>query len=356
MTEKPATVSPLLSLDGLRRMQLTLTRRAVNRDPRNIHAVGFAPAGGRPQERSQPGEATQDSCLPLTAQFDVVSKQREVVAQRIAPRETVRLLDRRRQHYLRLELPTTVRLSGPIIPTGVRVDADSGRATTSVIVRWTTTRPVPSILLADPEDPRWRWGLLTVAHLFAGKVGTSAARVQRQAACGDGPRDIAGRLVARGRIPGGPDIGLLETGLERLWLSGFLPRLELPSLALAGEPELVRWISSGTHGKMFASGAQLPWRWNAYYPQLSIAGLGRLSEIICYEFSPASSELAARSNAPFGPGNSGGVLVAGGIPIGLQVAAMRPEFRVGYAQAFHTSLAWLKKRLRASAIDIANVL
>lgn len=340
------TTTPTLSFDRLRRIQTTLTRRVRDRDRSDLRAVGFAPG--------QTTQATEPAMVPVRAQFDVQHKfPNMAAARRIEPIEAVRVLDRQSRRYLQLALATDVLQTGDIVPTGVRIDTDRQSATTSTVVRWTTSLPVPDVPTAiGNEDPRWRWGLLSVAHVFANNAAQPAPpRVERQLTCGQGPDMIAGRVIARGQAIGGPDISLIETGLDRLWLSGMLSKPEAPNITPADEPQLLRWIMHGTMGTFLGDGVQYGWRWQTYYPELTIEGLGKLQHVVRYE----ALEAVADSN-PFGPGSSGGLLLAGGIPIGIQVAAMRPDFRVGFAQTFDASLAWLQKHLRATALHIVHAL
>ncbi|TWT55736.1 hypothetical protein [Allorhodopirellula solitaria] len=341
MNRPPAS----LSLDCLRRLQQTLQRRVASRDAENVRSVGFSPL-----QSGDSGDAV------VQARFDVNRKRKRVPpGKRIEPVEPVRLLDRSTSTYRELELPTQIRQTGSILPTGVSISTEEGRATTSMVVRWTTVRPTPSRPDArQPDDPRWRWGLVTVSHLFVGRGdldSQSRAAVRRVAACGDGPDAIRSRVAARGRIPGGPDVAIVETGWDRLWLSGFLPEIGLPPLAVVTGEDLARWASTGTSGDFVGDAIAVPWYWDAFYPTLAIPTLGRLQHIIAYESVPSDE----RRRSPFGPGSSGGVLVAGGLVLGVQVAAMRPEFRVGYAQSFDISLQWLRKKLHATALDCVNV-
>lgn len=348
-----------LTLDRLRRLQATLSRRVCGRDPGNIRHVGFAPADAEKQR------AAARPTLPVTAQFAVHRKRIDVPeAARIQGIEPARILERATGRYESLAVTTDVVETGTVEPTGVTISDGVDHATTSLVVRWTVEQPLPPPPASDAgETAGWRWGVLTVSHLFAGRAKNATANrvnVRRLAACGDGPTTISGRIAARGRIPGGPDVALVETGLERLWLSGFLPQIDLPEIAPVSPRDLIRWTVSGTSGGFFASDATHRWRWKTFYPELRIAGLGRLTHVIRYEHLPASeTESPPRSDGavgPFGPGSSGGVLVAGGIPVGIQVAAISPQYVVGYAQSFDASLPWLVSQLHASAMVIVNVL
>ncbi|WP_068131363.1 hypothetical protein [Roseimaritima ulvae] len=348
-------MSSRLSFDRLRRIQQTLTRRVVERDPENIHAVGFAPLDTKPAAAA----LDVDGTFPVVAQFDVWQKRHRVpAAKRITPRESLRLLDRSTGRYDDIALATDVRQSGDVVPTGVPIRVPGQQAVAAVVVRWTSVQPVPPVP-SNPDDAQaspWRWGVLTVSHLFAatgqGRAG-QAARLQRKVTCGDGPRAVSGRVVARGRIPGGPDVALVETGLDRLWLSGFLPRVGLDEIATAREADLLAWTSRGTSGQLFADRRRLAWDWQTYYPSLHIEGLGRLQHIIRYGLKGSAGGPAAAS--AFGPGTSGAVLVAGGIPIGIQIAAMQPGYTIGYAQSFSASVSWLQDRLQASSLVIVRV-
>jgi len=337
-----------LSLDALRRMQATLTQKGQQRDGENIRAVGFAPV------KSTSGWIGGEHSMPVTAQFDVRRKWADISPdQRIEPWESVRLLDRESRHYQRLHLRTDVVTTGDLVPTGVRISVGRAFATASVVVRWTKLVPVPPAPTENaPQDPRWRWGVLSVAHLFADRPPTSSAvQIERRKTCGSGPQTIEGRVLARGRVPGGPDVSLIETGLDRLWLSGFIPRLNAPVIAPAQESHLLQWISRGTTGVFLGDGVMYGWSWRTYYPQLAIETLGNLQQVVRYELNAEHV-----SPTPLGPGSSGAVLVAGGIPIGLHIAAERPDFRVGFAQTFAVSLSWLSKQIRASQLAIVGIL
>lgn len=341
MSERPVS----LSLDCLRRLQQTLLRRVASRDAENILSVGFSPAQSEDQHET-----------PIQVRFNVATKLKNVApAKRIEPIEPVRLLDRSTQSYRDLQLPTQVRESGAVVPTGVAISTADGRATTSVVIRWTTVRPMPPRPdEREPDDPRWRWGLMTVSHLFVGRGDNdlqNRAAVRRVAACGDGPEAIRSRVVARGRIPGGPDVAIVETGWDRLWLSGFLPQVGLPPLTIVTAADLRNWTRIGTAGNFVGDRSVVPWTWQTFYPALIIPTLGRLQHIFAYESKPGDNV----SGAPFGPGSSGGMLVAGGLVLGLQVAAMQPSFDVGYAQTLDVSLAWLKQKLSATALDCVHV-
>lgn len=355
-----------LNLDRLRRLQATLERRAQQLDPGNIRAVGFAPqrTGVQARSRAQPSDALNGEkagSLPITAQFEVRRKQRRVPAERrIAARESVKLLDRSSRHFDRYTLDTDVVEIDRLQPTGVAVRFGRGRATTSLIARWTTIKPPPRVPTDAMPDTGWRWGVLTVSHLFT-QDSAARVRVGRKAACGDGPRTLEGRLIARGRIPGGPDVALIETGLDRLWLSGFLDAIEQPEIPPASPEDLLRWISRGTDGMLIASTSDSAWEWQAYFPQFHMPELGRLAHVIRFEVTDASEQWSQASAAtrsrtlPLGPGSSGSLLVAGGAPIGLQIAAVAPDFRIGYAQAFEGSLPWLRSKVKATAFDLVRV-
>ena len=109
----------------------------------------------------------------------------------------------------------------------------------------------------------------------------------------------------------------------------------------AREEQLLSWISSGTDGSFIGDGIAHDWRWQTFYPELYIESLG-LRHIV--RDQAASNRPVMR---PFGPGSSGGLLLAGGIPIGLQIAAVSPDFQVAFAQSFDVSLSWLQARLRS---------
>ena len=342
--------------DQLRRMQATLNRRVLARDVKNIRSVGFAPVAAHKPD-------AEDLYSPVMAQFDVHRKRKSVAQKhRIEPIEPLRLLDKSTRQYDHLQLITDVEQTGKIVPTGVQIRTKTSHATTALVVRWTTVSPVPPPPKNnESQDPRWRWGVLSVSHLFgSASSAQNSAMIERNAHCGDGPEAVRGRVLARGRIPGGPDVSLIETGLDRLWLSGFLPQVAAASIATANLSQLERWTVQGATGELFIDGLQQHWTWKSFYPELAIDGLGLLQHLVQYTWK-ASLETDGQNSAadatsePFGPGTSGGVLIAGGIPIGMQVAAMRPDFKIGYAQTFETSLHWLKDEISATWFEIVNV-
>jgi hypothetical protein len=142
---------------------------------------------------------------------------------------------------------------------------------------------------------------------------------------------------------------LVETSLERLWLSGFLTDTSPLPIETATEQQLAHWASSGATGTLFGRGSHHSWRWTTYYPLLRIEGLGYLRHIIRFEVEVVDEQ---RDPRPLAPGTSGSLLVAGGIPVAIQIAAERPDFRVGYAQALLPSLAWLSSELAAGPLQV----
>lgn len=350
-----------LSLDELRKLQRSLERHAAKRDAANLLAVGFGPKIRR-------GEMVPG----LAARFVVRQKQAAVPEpRRIPPVARVRLRVASSGKFRQLILPTDIVEGSPPRPVGVRLFDRSQVATAAVVLRWTTrTPPPPPPSSDDPDDPRWRWGLLTVAHLFAGHRSSghlaqpraAQPRAERATVCGDGPRFIEGTLVAVGRLPGGPDAAVIETGLDRLWLSGFLLQPAAGPLRVAERGELSQWIRHGGSGYVHGPGTVERWRFAMYLPQLTIPGLGRLRHLVQFTAddslgSEAGSIAVSKPPrpAPFGPGSSGAALVAGGVPVGMQVAAESPGFRTGYAQAFTAITPWLEKALAATEVAVVRV-
>lgn len=348
-----------LTLEDLRNLQRSLERRAAKRDAANVLAVGFGP------------KMTRGEMLPgFAARFLVQQKTDRISArQQIPAVERVRLFDKSSGRFRKLALPTDVIQGKWPRPVGVRLFDGTRQATTAAVLRWTTrTPPPPPPSRADPSDPRWRWGLLTVAHVFAGRwsiglrrsglppveVGRAQPRVERAVACGNGPAMIEGSLVAAGRLPGGPDAAVVEAGLDRLWLSGLLPKPAAEPLQIAAEGDLLRWIREGVRGYAHGSTTVTSWRFAMYLPEQAIPRLGRLRHVI--QFTADDPPIAApESPAPFGPGNSGSVLVAGGVPLGIQVAGESPGFRTGYAQAFTAIQPWLVRSLGATEVMLVRI-
>ncbi|MEM9587504.1 MAG: hypothetical protein AAGA03_09495 [Planctomycetota bacterium] len=330
------------TLEQLARVQATLERRVAARDPQNIHAIGFGPI-----KRSRASDPA------FAAHFLVHHKRQRVSkAKAIQPTESVRLRSRATGGFLRVEVITKVRESGSPVCTGVSVASVSGQATTSAVVRWATLDPPPKLPRdEDPNDPNWRWGVLTVSHLFVSDRSGGVGRVERVATCGQGPEEVQGRVVARGRIPGGPDVALVETGLDRLWLSGFLPRPSRSQVPTADEGDLLRWTQEGAQGEVLGDGTIGQWTFQLLHPELKIDRLGTLKNVIRVE----SGNAPDKGEEPFAPGTSGSVMTSSGRAAGLQVAAIRPDYRIGFVQAFETSLPWLRTKLKATAFAVVQL-
>jgi hypothetical protein len=166
----------------------------------------------------------------------------------------------------------------------------------------------------------------------------------------------------------------VETGLDRLWLSGLLDRPDVASIEIAEAKQMLRWIHGGTQGNHLAAQTNgqrdstsnpaidrprgaipaVRWRWETYYPTWQATTLGRLRQVIRFRVVPAETSMPHR--LPFGPGTSGAAITAGGIPIGMQIAAEAPHFEVGYAQSFEASLGWLRRRLRCTRLSIVQLI
>lgn len=350
-----STAGTGLTLDCLRRIHATLLQRRPDSSALQVRSVGFVPHGS---QSASPADKSKH--FDMLVQYDVQPASESEPVEPLASWQLVRLRDRQSGRYRQLEVKVQPKVTGGgVVPSGVRIDAENDFATTSVVVCWTKALPTPPLPTeAKPDDPRWRWGIISVAHLFAAPQGAGhgAARIARRVNCRIGPANVAGRVVARGRVPGGPDISLIETGLDRLWLSGFIDHIAAPAIAAANESQLLRWISQGADGLLLGNRVVVPWRWQAFYPELAIDGLGKLKHVVSYEVPDAKTTPPPQMMAPLGPGTSGSVIVAGGIPIGLHVAARQPDFRVGYAQSLDLSLAWLKQQTQASHLRIIGLL
>ena len=339
-----------LSLDQLRRVQRTLERRARVADHHRLLAVGFAP----PRAGGSPGRG-------ITAQLLVQRRYTGGTepARRAAPASvaSVRVHDRSAGCYHLVRLPTElVPVAAEPQPVGTAVRDGPRHATSAAVIRWTTVTPPPADPTAiQPDDPRWRWGLLCVAHLLGGGE-RHEVQIDRAQGCGGSPATIEGHVVAAGRLPGGPDAALLETGLDRLWLSGLLPDPAAPSLQTATDRDLLHWIHHGVGGYAHQHGRLVRWRLQTYLPQQTIRGLGRLRHLMRFAVDDAAADQpAAADGKPFGPGTSGSILVAAGAPLAMQVAAEAPLYRVAYAQLFQAITPWIGSALGASRVALVRV-
>lgn len=329
-----------LTLEDLRKLQQSLQRRAVIRDRGNHVAIGFGPkvAGGL-------------RYAGLSARFVVRRKTGRVSqARRIPEKETVRLLQLGSRCYRKLTIATDVLESPQVGPVGVAVDHAGFNATSALVIRWSQTRPVPPAPTSDNwQDTRWRWGLVTVAHAISGS-SSRRSTIERLAKCNQGPASIEGHVLVKGRLPGGPDCAVLETGAERLWLSGFLARPNMEYLSEVREQDILRWIRDGAHGYIHSIRKTGEWEMDSYYPQRTIETLGHLQHVV--QFSQRGTLLGP---APFAPGTSGAVLVEGGVPMAMQVAATMPDYQTGFAQCFAATIPWLRQALQATSLGIIGV-
>lgn len=345
-----------LTLADLARIQQTVIRRVAARDRDNIWAIGFGPkvAGRCALER-------------LSVRFLVRrKKERLATSRRIPARVVVRLRDPASGRYRALRLTTDVEPARPPRASGVTVRFGQRTATTAVVVRWSDLRQ-PQRDFARPGKHDWHWGLLTVAHLLSGlrhpspqPSDTINLKIARRTVCGEQPAEISGQVVARGRLPGGPDAMLVETGRDRLWLSGLLPQPGVAALTTVDEVELLRWLSRPAAGYLYQNGQVTRWQFSMLLPQYTIAGLGNLSQLIRFTVENAADENGADETGGepdnrLLPGTSGSILVEAGRPAAMQVAAETPQFRVGYAQHLEPVQNWLRDALGAQACELVHV-
>lgn len=342
-----------LTLDDLLKIQRILQRRARRRDSQNHQAIGFGP---RIRDNHQlPG---------LCARFFVHRKKKRVNNERRIPeQESIRWRSTTTGRWRSLQLATDVCQCITPLPSGVEVRSAQQRATSSLLVAWSTSlvTHLSSESPLDLTDSRWRLGLVSVAHAFpslrtnrrhSGNQLNFKPQIERFVHCDRQPTHIPGALIVRARLPGNPDCALLETNYESLWLSGFLPQASsltqfLPAVSL---DDINRLIEHGGQGYLNSLRKTVRWRFDAYFPERHVDGIGVQQQVIQVQTSAPENH-----PAPFLPGTSGAILTDGGSPLAMQFAANRPHFDVALAQLLSHSLTWLQATLNATQLGIVGV-
>jgi hypothetical protein len=337
MQRQPLTCGEQLRPGDFARLQRTLQRRRCRCDPENIWAVGFGPkiCEGKPSGQ-------------MAARFLVRRKLARPGRQRAIPEtELVRLWDPSCDAYRLLEVVTDIEVERPPRPTGVAVRGRGGKATTALVIRWSQqSRPRREFLEAG--QGAWRWGVLTVAHLGR----ETNVSIRRRVHCEGQPREVGGRMMVRGRLPGGPDVMLLETDRDWLWLSGLLPDPTTADLPAVPADDWLGWLASPTSGYLHSLHGIYRWQMSTYFPSYTIDGLGSLEEVVRFTVDPADSE----HDRPLRVGTSGSILVEGGRPAAMQVAATASQYRTGYAQTLARVTGWLRERLEARHLELVHVI
>lgn len=338
------------------RAQRTLLRRFRALDPKNVLAVGFGP-------KVVAGETT----AALSTRVFVRRKRAARSAKRslIPASCTIRCRCPHAGVYRTWVMPTDVEEARAPRGTGVQVSfLSAGRpsnrrtkAVSSLVVRWSDARPevgtgtAPSDSVAAgmagasfPETAM-RYGLLTVAHAIPTGAGGGVV-IARKTVCGDQPTEIEGQVIYRGLRAGAPDAAIVETTFDRLWLSGFLRSTTHDELPLVAPADWLTWLDRGAEGYWHGDRVVGRWLFSAYFPRLTISGLGSLEHVIRFRWGGGDGNRAAapRRGGPFSPGTSGAALLQGGRVAALQVAAEAPVFEDAYAQLLSPALDAVQQR------------
>ena len=348
------------------RAQRTLLRRFRALDPKNVLAVGFGP-------KVVAGETT----AALSTRVFVRRKRaaRTAKRSRIPASCTIRCRCPHAGVYRTWVVPTDVEEARAPQGTGVQVSfLSTGRPTnrrtnavSSLVVRWTDDRPGAGTgdLLAETEAAgpalfsggTMRYGLLTVAHAIPAGAGGGVV-IARKTVCGDQPTEIEGQVIYRGLRSGAPDAAIVETTFDRLWLSGFLRSTTHDELPLVHSADWLAWLDRGAEGYWHGDRVVGRWLFSAYFPQLTISGLGSLQHVIRFRWGGGERNrvAAADRGGPFLPGTSGAALMQGGRVAALQVAAEAPGFEDAYAQLISPTLDAVQKRFQhGSALRLIGV-
>ncbi len=290
---------PALTLDQHRRIEATLRRRFRRMDPDNFVAVGLGHA-----LRNHRFDRTRDNCVCV---FVRRKKQRIAVTRKIPSEVRVRLRDG--SHYRTLTFPTDVISVGKLESSAVYRQYDSNLFTVGLKVGW-------SGRALQGDEPLW----MTVGHPFYAASGSRASWSRSN-------DDF--HAVARTRRGSRFDAAIVNASLATETADDegeHWPVLSLPELASA----------AGRAGESVRVEGRFPLKFQAFLPRLPIEGVGTLVNVVSGAGKPQMFE----------PGTSGAVWLHEGIPAGMQVAAVQPQFRLGFAQALTSSLVWAEQALR----------
>jgi hypothetical protein len=276
--------------------------------------------------------SVRDPTRPLAIRVYVGQKRVRVAAtQRIPARVSVRL--KRDQGFIRLDLPTDVVPLPPLVPSGrfvTRFGEWLGAA--GAVVAWRQSAPT------------WRWGIVTVGHLFSEVPGES---VTIQAQPHEGPRLPGQRLVTSARTDL-LDASLIEVLPADLTLHGIaIPALSPTEMDYWVQNELAIRLRSAflaqapLFGQSWRPFAPVGFLTGDYFPTTHqlIPDLGNLIDVMLVETRTVVDPPA------FARGTSGSAWTVEGRPAALQVGRDLATSMTGVGQFLDTQLAWLRQRL-----------
>jgi hypothetical protein len=202
------------------------------------------------------------------------------------------------------------------------------------------------------QGPRGCCGVLTVGHAFRDR--------NRPLLRFEGTRsehDFNGRLVVRSRRPSSVDAAVVQVHARDLVENNLLSAamilhgmidldhtteretVDLPRLAMITAARRTLW------GAVWNGPSPSALRFHAYLPTMKCPPLGVLQHVI---------SARASGNRPFRPGTSGALWDLQNVPAAVQVAAVPPDFRFGFAQALQASIAWARRAVEAREETIAG--
>lgn len=315
MRELTADDMRQLTTDQLARLHRSLTNFTREKLGSHVQAVGFGPkfTSGR-----------RDPQVPWSARFLVRHKLVPLKQRHHIPAELTLRLKMPDGTFSQAKFVTDVQATGgDFVPTAAPLEAPYG-VVAGIALRWTG---------ADSSGRRFgaRWGLITVGHAFHGMTLPQPVRVRRLSTTAP-VTWLQGTAIAATRMRHTFDAAVVQCEAADLRLSGMLPQpdVQLWTKDEATLLEDVRLGVSTTSVRVVELGS-VPLRLQTYLHQQSFAGLGTLVHVLQAEGKAGD----------FAPGTSGTVWTVEGVPVGIQVGAYRPEFRVGIAQAlFAITGAW----------------
>ncbi len=293
---------PALTLDEHRRIEATLRRRFRSTDPDNFVAVGLGHA-----LRNHRFDRTRDNCVCVF----VRRKKRRISVTREIPSEVrVRLRDGR--HYRTLTWATDVIAVGKLQASAVYRQYGSSLFTVGLKVGWSGGA-------LQGDQPLW----MTVGHPFYTPRGSRAGARRSN-------DDF--HAIAQTRRGSRFDAAIVKASLAAETSDDegeHWPVLSLPELVAV----------PGRAGESVRAEGRFPMKFQAFLPRLPIEGVGTLVNVVS----------GAGKTQTFEPGTSGAVWLHEGIPAAMQVAAVQPRFRLGFAQALTSSLVWAEQAIRQLA-------
>lgn len=315
-----------LTRDEAHRLQRSISRGLTDAADDNILAVGFGAATKR---------GRHDPDRPFAACVYVARKKKSPgKGTRVRGEVSVRL--KRGDRFVRVTVPTDVVEAPRLAPSG-RFVTRQGEwlGSAGVVVAW------------KRSVPEWRWGVVTVGHLFDGTSGSAASL---RAVLPNGAQLPCDRLFRSARTEH-LDSALLEVEPADLVLHGVTAVTSPPTARpFWAQNALVSAIHAASESNQPLVGASLrsfadvaPFEVTHYFPESDqlIPELGNLFDFILVRATEETDP------APFIGGTSGSAFDIAGLGAAVQVGHDVDTSMIGAAQFLDTQLFWVRGKLNA---------